>query len=66
PRLVTTYDRPFSPDQDGRQHTTNPNFGKVEYFKVRWLTELWDVLPGGQPKGLLPGWSERNPGQLVG
>ena len=29
------------------EHTTNPNFGKVEYFDRQWLTERWGVLPVG-------------------
>jgi hypothetical protein len=31
-------------------HTTNPNFGKVEYFQVSWLTDRGGVLPVGQRK----------------
>ncbi|MGY4514039.1 hypothetical protein ACVIN2_007493 [Bradyrhizobium sp. USDA 3650] len=32
--------------------TPFPNFGKVEYFGRRGLTDNWGVLPDGQRKGL--------------
>ncbi len=35
-------------------HTTNPNFGKVEYFVPDLLTQRWRVLPAGQRKRLCP------------
>ena len=43
PALVTTYDRPFG-GLGWPTHTTNPNFGKVEYFCDKGLTP---VLPDG-------------------
>jgi hypothetical protein len=44
PAFVTTYDRPFG-GLGWPTHTTNPNFGKVEYFCREGLTALSRVLP---------------------
>ena len=47
PALETTYDRPLG--GLGRSiHTTNPNFGKVEYFQGEGLTTDSSVLPRGR------------------
>ena len=53
PASVTTYDRPFG-GLGWPTHTTNPNFGKVEYFSTRALTENRTVCRTGTDWPLVP------------
>ena len=50
PAFVTIAIRPFSLGRVAATHTPFPNFGKVEYFRRRALTDRWGVLPVGQRK----------------
>ena len=53
PASVTTYDRPFG-GLGWPTHTTNPNFGKVEYFSTRALTENRAVCRTGTDWPFVP------------
>ncbi len=53
PAFVTTYDRPFR-GLGWPTHTTNPNFGKVEYFRKRGLTAVPAGLPDEAGQELFP------------
>jgi hypothetical protein len=56
PAFVTIAIRPSCLGRVEVMHTTNPKFGKVEYFWPRALTHRSGVLPDGQRKmwGSLP------------
>ncbi|MET3362176.1 hypothetical protein ABH972_004693 [Bradyrhizobium ottawaense] len=59
PAFVTIAIRPSSLGRVEATHTPFPNFGKVEYFRGRGLTDTLGVLPVGRRKGLWPGHSIR-------
>jgi hypothetical protein len=52
PAFVTIAIRPSSLGRVAAIHAPFPNFGKVEYFQRRALTDRLGVLPDGQRKGL--------------
>ena len=52
PAFVTIAIRPSSLGRVAATHTPFPNFGKVEYFWPRGLTDRLGVLPVGQRQGL--------------
>ncbi|WP_210190359.1 hypothetical protein, partial [Bradyrhizobium canariense] len=50
-RVRDDRDTPLFLGRVAATHTSFPNFGKVEYFQRRALTDSLGVLPDGQCKG---------------